>query len=159
MHPDWQHIRDELTCKNVTLFLLWQEYRQATPYGYQYSWFCEHYRVWRGKLDLMMRQDHWAGEKLFVDYAGQTVPVIDRTTRDIHEAQVFVAVMGASNYTYAEASWSQALPDWMRYSARWSIVPPSTELASCSRRAAPSSSRPRAISASAVHWRAPGRLP
>lgn len=111
--PDWQHIRDELTGKNVTLFLLWQEYRQANPDGYQYSWFCEHYRAWRGKLDLVMRQDHRAGEKLFVDYAGQTVPVIDRTTGEIHEAQVFVAVMGASNYTYAEATWSQSLPDWI----------------------------------------------
>ena len=111
--PDWQHIRDELTGKNVTLFLLWQEYRQANPDGYQYSWFCEHYRAWRGKLYLVMRQDHRAGEKLFVDYAGQTVPVIDRTTGEIHEAQVFVAVMGASNYTYAEATWSQTLPDWV----------------------------------------------
>ncbi len=111
--PDWQHIRDELAGKNVTLFLLWQEYRQANPDGYQYSWFCEHYRAWRGKLDLVMRQDHRAGEKLFVDYAGQAVPVIDRTTGEIHEAQVFVAVMGASNYTYAEATWSQTLPDWI----------------------------------------------
>jgi len=62
---------------------------------------------------LVMRQDHRAGEKLFVDYAGQTVPVIDRTTGEIHEAQIFVAVMGASNYTYAEATWSQKLPDWI----------------------------------------------
>ena len=111
--PDWQKIQEELRSKNVTLFLLWQEYRQANPDGYQYSWFCEHYRAWRGKLDLVMRQDHRAGEKLFVDYAGQTVPVIDRTTGEIHEAQVFVAVMGASNYTYAEATWSQTLPDWI----------------------------------------------
>src|SRR5680860_456944 len=78
-----------------------------------YSWFCEHYRAWRGKLDLVMRQEHRAGEKLFVDYAGQTVPIIDRTTGEIHEAQIFVAVMGASNYTYAEATRSQALPDWI----------------------------------------------
>ena len=81
--------------------------------GYQYSWFCEHYRAWQGKLDLVMRQDHRAGEKLFVDYAGQTVPVIDRATGEIHEAQIFVAVMGASNYTYVEATWSQTLPDWI----------------------------------------------
>lgn len=111
--PDWQRIHDELRGKNVTLFLLWQEYREANPDGYQYSWFCEHYRAWQGKLDLVMRQDHRAGEKLFVDYAGHTVPVIDRTTGEIHEAQVFVAVMGASNYTYAEATWSQTLPDWI----------------------------------------------
>ncbi|SOB75365.1 Homeodomain-like domain-containing protein [Marinobacter sp. LV10R510-11A] len=111
--PDWQKIHEELRGKHVTLFLLWQEYREANPEGYQYSWYCEHYRAWQGKLDMVMRQDHRAGEKLFVDYAGQTVPVIDRTTGEIHEAQVFVAVMGASNYTYAEATWSQKLPDWI----------------------------------------------
>ena len=111
--PDWASIRRELKHKSVTLFLLWQEYRQANPDGYQYSWFCEHYRAWRGKLDVVMRQDHRAGEKLFVDYAGQTVPIIDRLTGEIREAQVFVAVLGASNYTYAEATWSQGLPDWI----------------------------------------------
>jgi transposase len=79
--PDWHRIHEELKGKYVTLFLPWQEeYREANPEGYQYSWFCEHYRAWQGKLDLVMRQDHRAGEKLFVDYAGQTVPVIDRTT-------------------------------------------------------------------------------
>jgi transposase len=111
--PDWAHIHKELRHKGVTLFLLWQEYRQNHPDGYQYSWFCEHYRAWQGKLDVVMRQDHRAGEKLFVDYAGQTVPVIDRNTGEIREAQIFVAVLGASNYTYAEATWSQALPDWI----------------------------------------------
>jgi len=111
--PDWHQIHDELKGKYVTLFLLWQEYREANPEGYQYSWFCEHYRAWQGKLDLVMRQNHRAGEKLFVDYAGQTAPVIDRTTGEIHEAQIFVAVLGASNYTYAEATWSQKLPDWI----------------------------------------------
>lgn len=111
--PDWSHIHTELRHKHVTLFLLWQEYRQNHPEGYQYSWFCEHYRTWRGKLDVVMRQNHRAGEKLFVDYAGQTVPVIDRNTGEIREAQVFVAVLGASNYTFAEATWSQALPDWI----------------------------------------------
>ena len=111
--PDWASIRRELKHKSVTLFLLWQEYRQANPDGYQYSWFCEHYRAWRGKLDVVMRQDHRAGEKLFVDYAGQTVPIIDRLTGEIREAQIFVAVLGASNYTYAEATWSQGLPDWI----------------------------------------------
>lgn len=111
--PDWSAIHQELKRKGVTLFLLWQEYREANPEGYQYSWFCEHYRAWQGKLDTVMRQDHRAGEKLFVDYAGQTVPVIDRTTGEVHEAQIFVAVLGASNYTYAEATWSQRLPDWI----------------------------------------------
>jgi transposase len=111
--PDWVHIHGELKHKNVTLFLLWQEYRANHPDGYQYSWFCEHYRAWQGKLDMVMRQDHRAGEKLFVDYAGQTVPIIDRATGEIREAQIFVAVLGASNYTYAEATWSQSLPDWI----------------------------------------------
>ncbi|MCP5346311.1 MAG: IS21 family transposase [Pseudomonadales bacterium] len=111
--PDWANIHGELKRPGVTLFLLWQEYRQAHPDGYQYSWFCEHYRAWQGKLDLVMRQDHRAGEKLFVDYAGQTVPVIDQTTGEIRQAQIFVAVLGASNYTYAEATWTQSLPDWI----------------------------------------------
>lgn len=111
--PDWNHIHRELKHKGVTLFLLWQEYRESRPSGYQYSWFCDHYRTWRGKLDLVMRQDHRAGEKLFVDYAGQTVPIIDRSTGEIKRAEIFVAVMGASNYTYAEATWSQSLPDWV----------------------------------------------
>ena len=93
--------------------MLWQEYRAAHPDGYQYSWFCERYRAWLGKLDVVTRQDHRAGEKLFVDYAGQTVPVTDRAAGEIREAQIFVAVLGASNYTYAEATWSQALPDWI----------------------------------------------
>ena len=111
--PDWSVVHQERRHKGVTLFLLWQEYRATRPEGYQYSWFCEHYRAWRGKLDVVMRQDHRAGEKLFVDYAGQTVPVVDRMTGEIREAQVFVAVLGASNYTYAEATWTQGLPDWI----------------------------------------------
>jgi transposase len=111
--PDWAHINTELKHKGVTLFLLWQEYRQSHTDGYQYSWFCDHYRTWQGKLDMVMRQDHRAGEKLFVDYAGHTVPIIDRSTGEIREAQIFVAVLGASNYTFAEATWSQSLPDWI----------------------------------------------
>ncbi|MCP5203923.1 MAG: IS21 family transposase [Pseudomonadales bacterium] len=111
--PDWLVVHQELKQKAVTLFLLWQEYRAVHPDGYQYSWFCDHYRAWQGKLDVVMRQDHRAGEKLFVDYAGQTVPIIDRATGEIREAQIFVAVLGASNYTYAEATWTQGLPDWI----------------------------------------------
>jgi transposase len=111
--PDWSEINRELKGKGVTLFLLWQEYRECHPQGYQYSSFCQQYRQWQGKQDLVMRQDHRAGEKLFVDYAGQTVPVVDRRTGEIKQAQIFVAVLGASNYTYAEATWSQALPDWI----------------------------------------------
>jgi len=112
--PVWSVVHQELRSKkSVTLFLLWQEYRETHPEGYQYSWFCEHYRAWRGKLDVVMRQEHRAGEKLFVDYAGQTVPVVDRATGEIREAQIFIAVLGASNYTYAEATWTQGLPDWI----------------------------------------------
>ena len=111
--PDWPLVHQQRRHKGVTLFLLWQEYREIHPEGYQYSWFCEHYRAWQGKLDVVMRQDHRAGEKLFVDYAGQTVSVVDRVSGEVREAQVFVAVLGASNYTYAEASWSQGLPDWI----------------------------------------------
>lgn len=92
--------------------LLWQEYKEREPSGYQYSQFCDLLRRWQGKLDLSMRQEHRAGEKVFVDYCGQTLPIIDSTTGEIREAQVFVAVMGASNYTYAEATWSQSLADW-----------------------------------------------
>lgn len=111
--PDWGYIDKEMKRPGVTLELLWQEYRESHPDGYQYSWFCEHYRRWKGKLDLVMRQTHRAGEKLFVDYAGQTVPVVDRSTGESRFAQIFVAVMGASNYTFAEATWSQKLPDWI----------------------------------------------
>lgn len=111
--PDWSEIQLELKRKGVTLFLLWQEYRERHPEGCQYSSFCRHYRHWLGKRDRVMRQNHRAGEKLFVDYAGHTVPVIDTRTGEIKQAQIFVAVLGASNYTYAEATWSQALPDWI----------------------------------------------
>lgn len=111
--PDWVVVRQELQKKNVTLFLLWQEYREQNPKGYQYSWFCDQYRRWLGTRDLSMRQTHRVGEKLFVDYAGHTIPVIDARTGEIRLAQIFVAVLGASNYTYAEATWTQALPDWI----------------------------------------------
>jgi transposase len=112
-HPDWAQVQQELRRKNVTLMLLWQEYKATQDDGYQYSWFCQHYRAWRGQLDLVMRQEHLAGEKLFVDYTGHTAEVIDRSTGEIRSAEIFVAVLGASNYTYAEATWSQQLPDWI----------------------------------------------
>ena len=112
--PVWADIHAELRRKGVTLGLLWEEYRAEHPNdGYQYSRFCDLYREWRGKCDLVMRQEHRAGEKMFVDYCGQTVPVVDARTGEIREAQVFVAVLGASNYTYAEATWTQSLPDWI----------------------------------------------
>ncbi len=111
--PDWSVVNQEFKRKGVTLALLWDEYKAANPEGFQYSGFCEHYRRWLGKVDVVMRQTHRAGEKLFVDYAGQTVPVIERTTGEAHETQIFVAVLGASNHTYAEATWTQTLPDWI----------------------------------------------
>jgi transposase len=111
--PDWSTVHRELKRKGVTLFLLWQEYKAATPDGLQYSWFCHTYRAWAHKLDLVMRQHHRAGEKLFVDYAGQGIPVVDSHSGEVHEVALFVAVLGASNYTYAEATWTQSLPDWI----------------------------------------------
>ena len=94
-------------------FLLWQEYKANQPEGFLYNGFCEHYREWLGRLDAVMRQEHLAGEKCFVDYAGYTIPVTDRHTGEIRQAQIFVGLMGASNYTFAEATWSQTLPDWI----------------------------------------------
>lgn len=111
--PNWSVIHEELRKPGVTLALLWEEYRTAHPQGFAYSWFCEHYRTWAGKLDLVLRQTHRAGEKLFVDYAGQTVEIIDQRTGEVCTAQIFIAVLGASNYTYAEATWTQTLPDWI----------------------------------------------
>ena len=111
--PDWSVVHQELRRKGMTLLLLWQEYKTAHPDGLRYSWFCQSYRLWAGKLNLVMRQEHRAGEKLFVDYAGQTVPVTERATGEIRQAQIFVAVLGASNYTYAEATFTQTLPDWI----------------------------------------------
>jgi transposase len=111
--PDWAAVHRELRRPGVTLMLLWDEYRATTPGGYQYSRWCELYRGWEGRLSPTMRQVHPAGERLFVDFAGQTVEVIDPVTGEVRTAQVFVAVLGASNYTYAEAVWTQSLPDWI----------------------------------------------
>ena len=112
--PDWKYIRNELvTHKNLTLTLLWLEYKERDPDGLQYSQYCLLYRQWRKKLDVSMRQDHRAGEKMFIDYCGQMLPIIDPMTWLTHEAPVFVAVLGASSYTYAEATWTATLPDWI----------------------------------------------
>jgi transposase len=97
----------------VTLGLLWHEYREQHPDGYGYSQFCALYQEWAKALEPVLRQHYVAGEKLFVDYAGQTMPVVDRRTGEVREAQIFVAVLGASNYTYIEATWSQGLEDWI----------------------------------------------
>lgn len=111
--PDWPRIHAELRRPGVTLLLLWEEYRAGQPEGYGYSRFCDLYAAWRGRLSPTMRQAHPAGERLFVDYAGQTVPVLDAVTGEIRPAQIFVAALGASNFTYAEARWTQSLPDWI----------------------------------------------
>ncbi len=111
--PDWEYVHKELKRKAVTLQLLWLEYKSANPEGYQYSRFCELYRRWQSKVDVVLRNDYVGGEKLFLDFAGQTVPVMNRLTGEVHQAQVFVAVMAASNYTYSEATWSQQLEPWI----------------------------------------------
>ena len=110
---DWAEIHRELKRPGVTLALLWDEYRGQHPDGYGYSAFCEHYRRWVGRLSPVMRQRHAAGERMFVDYSGTRMVVIDPTTGATRPAEIFIAVMGASNMTYVEASWSQALPDWI----------------------------------------------
>ena len=109
-----EYLHQELKRKGVTLQLLWHEYRQANPDGYQYSQFCHLYHQWAERLDPCLRQEYRAGEKLFVDYAGQTMPIVDSSTGVITEAQIFVATLGASNYTFAEATVSQELPSWIQ---------------------------------------------
>ncbi len=110
--PEWSETHIEMRKKGVTLLLLWQEYLDRWPDGYGYSQFCHLYRTWRKHLNVSMRQHHRAGEKLFVDYCGPTVPIVDRKTGEERQAQIFVAVLGASNYSYAEATWTQDLRDW-----------------------------------------------
>lgn len=111
--PDWAYLHAELRRKGVTLSLLWEEYRAVHPNGYGYSRFCELYTRWEGKLSPVMRQRHPAGERLFVDYAGATMDVVCPQTGEVRSAQLFVATLGASSYTYVEASWTQSLPDWI----------------------------------------------
>lgn len=111
--PQWAKVHQELKRKGVTLFLLWEEYKQGNPAGLSYSSFCEHYRRFKGSLAPDMRQSHKAGERLFIDYAGMTVPWTDVLTGESYSAQIFVAVLGASNYTFVEATRSQSLPDWI----------------------------------------------
>jgi transposase len=111
--PDWAAIHLELKRPSVTLALLWEEFQSVHPEGYRYSRFCDLYRKWAGKLRLSMRQVHVAGEKLFVDYAGQTLPIVNRHSGEICAAQLFVAALGASSHVFAETTWTQGLPDWI----------------------------------------------
>ncbi len=110
--PDWAAVHAERKRPGVTLRLLWLEYKQVHPDGYQYTQFCEYYNRWRARLDPVLRQAYKAGEKVFVDYAGQTMPVVDPETGEVRQVQIFVGTLGASNYIYAEATWTQRLPDW-----------------------------------------------
>ena len=111
--PDWTEVHRELRRKGVTLSLLWQEHKERFPEGLQYSRFCDLYREWKGQLSVTMRQEHRAGEKTFVDYCGPMVDVVDGSTGEVRPASIFVAVLGASSYTYAEATAGQALGDWI----------------------------------------------
>ncbi len=116
--PDWTNVHKELRRKSVTLSLVWAEYRQSNPDGYSYSQFCVRYRAWAKRLKPHMRFKHLAGEKVFVDYAGHTMPIIDKETGEITQAQIFVGTLGASNYTFVEAQASQNLPNWIGGHAR-----------------------------------------
>ena len=112
--PNFVEIHQELRRKGVTLQLLWEEYADDNPVEhYSYPHFCMLYREWRGSLSPTMRQTHTPGDKMFVDYCGPTIPVIDPLTGEVHDANIFVAVLGASNYTYAEATFTQQLRDWI----------------------------------------------
>jgi transposase len=111
--PNWSLLQKEMRKKGVTLALLWDEYKSSDASGFQYSQFCKLYREFVGRVDCCMRQCHVAGEKLFVDYCGQTASLTDPKTGVVKQVQVFVAVMGASSYTYAEATLTQSLQDWL----------------------------------------------
>jgi transposase len=117
--PDFARLHEELQRHpHLTLQWAWEEYRQAHPDGYGYRRFGELYQPWRQQLDMVVRQEHQAGEKLFVDYAGATIPVHDPQGGPVRQASIFVAVLGASNYTSAEATASQELENWIRSHSR-----------------------------------------
>jgi transposase len=112
--PDFNEVRRQLQAhKHVTLQLVWEEYRETQPDGYSYSQFCDLYRRWRRNQDVVLRQEHRAGEKLFVDWAGDTIPMYDARTGEVTPASLFVAVLGASTYTFARATLSQDLGNWV----------------------------------------------
>jgi len=109
--PNFKQLDLELKRKGVTLRLLWEEYRTTSPDGLGYSQFCKRFSDFKGTLDPRMRQTHKAGEKLFVDYAGMTLPLIDAATGEVQEVQIFTATLGASSYTFAEATLTQSIPE------------------------------------------------
>jgi transposase len=117
--PHWDEVHQQLKRKGVTKQLLWEEYIEQYPNrSYSYPQYCFLYRNWLKKQKRSMRQTHKGGDKLFVDYAGQTVPIVNGDTGEVRFAQVFVAVLGASNYTFCEATWTQGLADWLNSHAR-----------------------------------------
>ncbi|MER9222949.1 hypothetical protein NKI48_29385 [Mesorhizobium sp. M0644] len=111
--PNGADLAVELKKPGVTLLILWEDYRGADPDGYGCSRFCELFRGFEQRLSPTMRQEHAAGDKVFVDYSGMKIPMVVRKTGEIREAEIFVAVLGASGCTYAEATWTQTLPDWI----------------------------------------------
>jgi transposase len=112
--PDFPSLHEELQRhRHLTLQLAWEEYRQTNPQGYHYSRFCALYQRWRGKQNVVMRQEHKPGEKGFVDWAGATIPVHDPVTGEVWPASLFVMVLGASSYTYAEATRDEQLAVWI----------------------------------------------
>ncbi len=111
--PDWAALSRELKRPGVNLMVLWEEYRASNPTGYAYSRFCDLFRAFERRLSPVMRQHHVAGDKVFVDYSGKKIEIVDPKTGEIRDAEIFVAVAGASNYTFAKATWTQALPDWI----------------------------------------------
>jgi transposase len=113
--PDWPAVHRELRRPNMTLALLREEYRGGlgAQDGFGYSWFCDVYREWVGRLKPTLRQVHTAGERAFVDFARRAMEVIDGATGEVRRAEIFVGVLGACSYTFAEAVWTQSLPDWI----------------------------------------------
>lgn len=113
--PDWAAVHRELRRKDVhvTLIVLWEEYRALHQDGYAYSWFCEKFHEYLGQIEPVMRQTHQFGRMAFVDYAGDTVPILDPATGEVRAAQVFLGVLGGSSYTFAEGCWSQDSPSWL----------------------------------------------
>jgi transposase len=127
VEPDWAAVARELKRPGVTLQILWEEYSAAQPDAYSYSRYCQLYREFARRLTPSMRQTHVAGDKAFVDYSGKKVPIHDPRSGEVRHAEIFVAVLGASNLTYAEATWTQTLPDWIGAHVRmfkfWGAVP------------------------------------
>ena len=113
VEPDWPALVREMKRPGVNLSILFEEYRAVYPDGYAYSRFCQLYRAFERRLSPTMRQTHVAGDKAFVDYSGKRVPIVDPLSGEVRMAELFIAVLGASNLTFADATWTQSLPDWI----------------------------------------------